>query len=158
MFLATCIFSSVILVLPASIEARSALMGVAEDIAYVTLKAAIVNAGKSEYYASCFVRMLKLQGTTGSVLTLDFERLRDDFQLADSICSIDPIIMFPVLIVIFLITLCCCCKRCCGCADDTRHNQIQVIIPSRARNYMRGQKAEDEVEIIGKGSQSTSYP
>lgn len=122
MFLATCIFASVILDLPASIEARSALMGFAEDTAYSALEAAIVSAGNSEYYASCFVRMLKMQGATSTVLTLDFNKMQNEFHSADLICSIHPIILFPSLIALFLITLCCCCK-CCLWRRSTQSNR-----------------------------------
>lgn len=152
--------------LPKTIEAGSGIVDEIEDAGYAAVEEAIIASGESDDYAKCFVRMLQLQGTGGSILKPSnifqpesiLVTLENDFKLANFICKNGP--FFAVLIFLlgffFIICLCCaCCKclqwMCCCCTDQ---KPIQIILQDSAKNFMRGQQSEDRVEMIGKGSLS----
>lgn len=98
------------------------------------LKKAIISSGKSETYAKCMVKNLKLVGTTSEVTDLRnivqpeqmLERLQDRFRLADFLCSGGVLVILGVVLVLLS---CCACVGSC-CKSSRSRNPLIIQIPA----------------------------
>lgn len=93
-----------------------------EDATYEAVEKGIVASGKSKAFASCFVLMLRLQGTSKEVTKISniinsaqmVEKLLENSEFANKICSNGPIVAL-VLVILFIIVVLCTCRLCWCC-------------------------------------------
>lgn len=106
-------------------EAKIGLQGAmdeVEDEIYRTIGGLIVASGKSKDYASCFIFMLRLQGTSEDVTKFSnlinptnlVDKLLENSKFADTVCSNSHLVAF-LLLILFILIIICICRVCCSC-------------------------------------------
>lgn len=108
-------------------EAKTGLQGTmdeVEDEIYKTIGGLIVASGKSKEYASCFIFMLKLQGTSDDVTKFSnlinptnlVDKLLENSKFADTVCSNGHLVAF-LLVILFILIIICICRVCFSCLE-----------------------------------------
>ena len=142
MFLSSCILSGVIIITPNAVDAG--ITDTFEELGYSSMELAIIASGETPDFASCFAKMLRMTGATEDFLNVDVNRLKEKSQLADFICSNEPLVVVftVVLFLIFVTCVCCCCCKCLKwmCCGKDQTNPIQFIVPTG--KMMRSQKLD----------------
>ncbi|XP_037024360.1 uncharacterized protein LOC119066169 [Bradysia coprophila] len=92
-----------------------------ENVSYLAIKKALLEAGDTEFHANCVVEVLKVTGTTKDVTDMIFEfnmnlsKLNDKWKFADFVCTPPGLIVAALLFGLALCICCCCLIRCCKC-------------------------------------------
>ncbi|KAG4072439.1 hypothetical protein HA402_004371 [Bradysia odoriphaga] len=95
-----------------------------ENVSYLAIKKALIEAGDSDFHANCVVEVLKVTGTTKDVtnmiydFNMNLEKLNDKWKFADFVCSTPGLIVGALLFGLAFFTCCCCLIRCCRCRTE----------------------------------------
>lgn len=105
------------------------VQSIIEGGAYVAVKAFIIESGKSDEYADCFVEMLKLMGATHDVTHGNVKKLVDKSKFIDFVCSHGGIYAAVGVLILALLLLCS-CFRCCCIRSSSKPMVIRVNVPA----------------------------